>query len=166
MALEEATTVATQENPRIHKGMSEVPLFISENNLNNCGNSSLKVPGATSFAIPEHHDFTALCKGFKEEINPHPQALVMSLIQPLRLGCEPLEDEINHGTFMINQGTNLEPEDETAATLLEELVALLNMGGEEILPPSQLGPHGTNIAMGERYFLRGLQGAAFQPSMK
>ena len=67
---------------------------------------------------------------------------------------------------MINQGTNLEPEDETAATILEELAALSDMGGEEILPPSQLGPHESNIAMGERYFLRGLQGVAFQPSMK
>ena len=43
---------------------------------------------------------------------------------------------------------------------------MLNMGGEEILPPSHLGPHGSNIVMGERSSLEGLQGAAFQTSMK
>ena len=109
MALEEANAIATNEYPKIHQGMSEVPLFISANNLKNCGNSSLKVPEYTSFAILEHHDCTALCKRFKEQIKSHPHALLMSLIQPLRLGCEPLEDETNHGTFMMNQETNLEP---------------------------------------------------------
>ena len=43
---------------------------------------------------------------------------------------------------------------------------LLNMGGEEILPPSHFSPHGSNIFMGERSSLEGLQGAAFQNSMK
>ena len=61
MALEEATATATQEDPRIHQGMSEVPLFISANKLKNCGNSSLKVPGSTYFAIPGHQDCIALC---------------------------------------------------------------------------------------------------------
>ena len=80
MSLEEVTATTTQEDPRIHQGMSEFPLFISANNLKDCGNSSLKVPGSTSFAIPEHHDCTTVCQGFKEEIKPHPQEILMSLI--------------------------------------------------------------------------------------
>ena len=146
--------------------MDEFPLFISANNLRECGNSHVEVQESTYFAILEHPDCIAMCKGFKEEMNPHPHASWLSCIQPLRLECELLEDGVNHDTPMKNNESNFEMENETAATSLEELAALLHMGGEEILPPSHLGPHGSNIVMGERYFLRGLQGAAFQTSMK
>ena len=57
-------------------------------------------------------------------------------------------------------------EEETVATSLGEPKALLNMGGEETSPPSHLDPQRSNIVMGERPFLRGLQGAAFQTFMK
>ena len=77
-----------------------------------------------------------------------------------------MEDEVNHDTSMENHETNCEPEEETAATPLEELAALLNMGGEETSPPSHLDPHISNIVMGKRPSLRGLQGAAFQTLMK
>ena len=77
-----------------------------------------------------------------------------------------MEDETNHDTFMINKETYFEPEVETTATPLEELATLLNRGGEEILPPSHLGPHGSNIVMGERSSLEGIQEAAFQTSME
>ena len=104
----------------------------------------------------------------KEEVNHHPHAYLMSYIQPLRLECEQLEDqdETQHDTPMKNNEKNFEPKIETTATPLEELAALLNTSGEEILPPSHLGPHGSNIVMGVRYFLRGLQGDAFQTLMK
>ena len=77
-----------------------------------------------------------------------------------------MEDGVNHDTSMKNHETNFELEDETTAIPLEELEIFLNMGGEEMLPPSHLGPHGSNIVMGERSFIRGLQGDAFQTLMK
>ena len=67
---------------------------------------------------------------------------------------------------MKNHETICELEEETTATSLEEPATLLNMGGEETSPPSHLDPHRSNIVMGERPFLRGLQGAAFQTLMK
>ena len=73
---------------------------------------------------------------------------------------------MNHDTPMKNNESNFKPEDAIAATSLKESKTLLNMDGEEILPPSHLGPHGSNIVMGERYSLEALQGAAFQTSMK
>ena len=97
-------------------------------------------------------------------MDPHPHALLMSPIQPLRLGCEPLEDETNHDTSVKNNETNFEPEDETAATLWEELTALLNIYGKERLTPSYLDHHGFNTFMGEMSPLGGLQGVAFQLS--
>ena len=60
----------------------------------------------------------------------------------------------------------VKPEEEIAATSLEESAALLNMGGEETSPPSHLDPHRSNVVMGERPSLRGLQGVAFQTLMK
>ena len=77
-----------------------------------------------------------------------------------------MEDELNHDTSMENHETICEPKEETAATSLEELAALFNMGGEETLPPSHLDPNRSNIVMGKRNFLRGLQEAAFQTLMK
>ena len=84
MALEETATAATQEDPKSHHGMSEVPLFISANNLKECGNSHVEIQEYTHFSILEHHDCTALCKGFKEDKNPHPQTSLVILIQPSR----------------------------------------------------------------------------------
>ena len=67
---------------------------------------------------------------------------------------------------MENHETLCEPKEEIDATPLEKLAALLNMGGEETSPPSHLDPHRSNIVIGERPFLRGLQGAAFQTLME
>ena len=78
---------------------------------------------------------------------PHPHALLMSLIQPLRLGCEPLEDETNHGTFMINKETYFEPKVETTATPLEGLITLSEYDKEEMIHSPYLDPH---IVMGDR----------------
>ena len=116
---------ATQEGPKIHQGMSKVPLSISANSLKDGGISYEEVPGSNHMATLGPHDFTALCKGFKEEMNPHPHALLMSLIQPLRLGCGPLEDETNHDTSIENHETICEPKEETTTTPLEELAAML-----------------------------------------
>lgn len=60
IALEETTTETTQEDPKVHQFMSEVPLFISANNLRECGNSPVEVQGSTHFAMLEHHDYTTL----------------------------------------------------------------------------------------------------------
>ena len=99
-------------------------------------------------------------------MNPHPHTYFMNCIHPLRWKCEILEDEVNHDTSMENHETNCEPKEEKTITSLKGLAALLNMGGEETSPPSHLDPHRSNIVMGKRPFLRGLQGAAFQTLMK
>ena len=83
-------------------------------------------------------------------MNLRPHTFWLSCIQPLRLECEILEDGVNHDTPMKDNESNFKPEDETTATSLEESAALSNMGGEEMLPPSQLCPHGSNIIRGER----------------
>ena len=83
-----------------------------------------------------------------------------------KVGVQLLEDEVNHDTSMENHEAICEPEEETAATSLEEPVALLNRGAEETSPPSHLDPHRSNMVMGGRSFLRGLQGDAFQTLMK
>ena len=82
-----------------------------------------------------------------------------------RWECKLLEDEVNHDTSMENHEANCKPEEETAATSLEESAVLLNMGEEEKSPPSHLDPHGSNIVMRKKHFLRGLQGVAFQTLM-
>ena len=149
--LEDTTTTnIKEEGPKNYQGMIKVPLFISKKHLEECGNPSLRIQGSKHDGMLEQLDCTALGNGFKEEMNPHPHALLMSLIRPLRLGCEPWEDETNHGTFIIKNYTDFKPEVETTATPLEELEALLNIDGEVRLPPSYLNPYGFNIVMGER----------------
>ena len=96
-------------------------------------------------------------------MNPHPHALLMSLIQPLGLGCEPLEDETNYDTPLRIHETILKLECETAIAPLEGLIALSNYDEEEMIPSSYLDPH---TVMGERYPLGELQGASFQTLMK
>ena len=86
--------------------MSKVPLYILANNIRDGGISYEEVPGSNHMATLGPHDCIALCKGFKEEMNPHPHALLMSPIQPLRFGCGPLEDEVNHDTSMENHEEN------------------------------------------------------------
>ena len=44
IALEETTNASIQEeNPKFHQGMNEFPLFISANNLRECGKSHVEV---------------------------------------------------------------------------------------------------------------------------
>ena len=67
-------------HPKTHQGMSEVPLFISANHLKNCGNSYVEVQGSKHMDTLEPYDCIALCKGFKEEMNPHPHTSLLSCI--------------------------------------------------------------------------------------
>ena len=68
---------ATQEGPKIHQGISKVPLSILANNLKDGGISYEEVPGSNHMATLGPHDCTALCKGFKEKMSPHPHTYLM-----------------------------------------------------------------------------------------
>jgi len=91
IALEGKSIAATQIHPKTHQGMAEIPLFILANHLKNCGNSDGEIQESNHMATLEPHSYTALCKWFKEEMNPRPHELLMSLTQPSRLDNRPLE---------------------------------------------------------------------------
>ena len=105
-AIEGKSIAATQEGPKIHQGMSKVPLSILANNLKDGGISYEEVQGSNHLATLGPHVCTALCKGFKEEKNPHPHTSLMICIQPSRWECKILEDEVNHDTSMENHEEN------------------------------------------------------------